>query len=117
MRRVWLVLLLLLVVTLPATTAYAHREKPVVCKTTSRTNYRDVVAHVRVKLTCIDPSKRYDYVVEVVVMVSTIANSERRSLQISIRSGETETRFFRVSLVGTPVVSAPLHIHNVSRSG
>jgi hypothetical protein len=55
--------------------------------------------------------------VEVVVMVSTIANSERRSLQISIRSGETETRFFRVSLVGTPVVSAPLHIHNVSRSG
>jgi hypothetical protein len=54
-----------------------------------------------------------------VVVVATHADNVRKAYRISIGSGDTEVRFFRVTLLrqGTEVVSAPMHIHNLARSG
>jgi hypothetical protein len=119
MRRLLLIPLLLLGVALPTTVAHAHRERPVACKTVNSSDFDGGLVHVRVKLTCINPSLRYDYVVKVVVVVATHADNVRKAYRISIGSGDTEVRFFRVTLLrqGTEVVSAPMHIHNLARSG
>jgi hypothetical protein len=118
-RRLSLTLLLLLGIALPATPAHADYDEPVACKTHNRTDFDGGLVHVRVKLTCINPSQRYDYVVKTVVRVATPVDYATKSVLISIGSLDTEVRFFRVTLQrqGTRVVSAPIHIHNVSRSG
>ena len=120
MRRIPLIMLLLLgVVVFPKTAAYAHREGPVGCKTVNGNNFDGGVVHVRVTLTCINPSQQYDYVVRVVVVVATSADNARKTIPIAIGSLDTEVRFFRVTLLrqGTRVVSAPMHIHSLARSG
>ena len=119
MRRLPLILLLLSAIALPATAAHAHDEEPVECKTVNTNDFDERVVHVRVKLTCINPSQGYDYVVNVVVRVATPVDNLRRALRITIGSLETEVRFFRVTLQrqGARVASAPIHIHNLARSG
>jgi len=119
MRRLLLPPLLLLGMALPTTAAYAHDEEPVECKTANRANFEPGVAHVRVRLTCINPSQRYDYVVKVVVRVTTPVDHRRQKLRIAIGSIDTEVRVFNVNLrpQGTQVASEPVHIHNLARSG